>query len=285
MSHFYKMTGSGNDFIVLDASLEPVEAWPVERIQAVCNRRFGVGADGVLLLNWARRGQVSMKYFNSDGSPAPVCGNALLCTARLTALLRQDQFGLVDITTEIGTFRAEATRTEDWVRLTWPTPVTVQEIQLIEKERGERQMFLGNVGVPHLCVIVGDVNALNVGNRGRDLRSHPTMGTSGANINFVTDHGPLYEVRTYERGIEAETYACITGALACAVALVQAGLGELPRMLCVHSGREVRIEGKIAEDGLKEATVTSQASLIFTGSFGLDIGRGASLSEREMLPT
>jgi diaminopimelate epimerase len=266
MSFFYKMTGAGNDFIVLDGYQERSEDWPSTRIRAACDRRLGVGADGLLLIKWEQSGQVLMKYFNSDGSPAPICGNALLCTARLTALLRRDHDGQVNIKTEAGTFWAKATLSKEQVRLMWPAKVSVQEVTSIKREPGEKQMFLGDVGVPHLCVFVQDVQTVDVQKRGQALRFHPILKASGANVNFVEDGcGKVRSFRTYERGIEAETYACITGALVCAAALIQAGQCEVPISLRVRSGGMIMIEGRMIEEGLEDCRIFGEARLVFTG--------------------
>lgn len=277
---FYKLTASGNDFIVVDGSQARVDDWPGYRIRNVCDRRLGVGADGLVLLSWKLSGNVSMEYFNSDGSPAPICGNALLCVARLAEFVQRDHLGGLKINTKVGSFSAQATHNKDQILLVWPTTVVVWENVSIEKERGETHMFLGNVGVPHLSVFVGDIQEVDVQKRGQALRLHPNLGVTGANVNFVSvGRDGVHSIRTYERGIEGETYACSTGSLVCAAALVKAGRGEIPIVFRTRLGRLITIEGRRTEEGLDEVTIRSEAQLIYTGVFNEMVAQSMAATE------
>jgi len=133
---------------------------------------------------------------------------------------------------------------------------------------GERRAALGMVGVPHLIVLVDDVSCLDLADRGRMLRCDPALGPDGANVNFVSPGGSPSEwlMRTYERGVEAETLACGTGAVAASCALVQWGLAQLPVTIWTRSGRRLEIEAKRLNDGTyDEVWLSGEARLVFRG--------------------
>jgi diaminopimelate epimerase len=236
---FYKMTGSGNDFVMLDGRNARLEDWPVERIQAVCDRRFGVGADGFLILQPEGAGAVRMVFFNSDGSRAPMCGNAALCSTRLSFRLGLAPEGMT-LVTDSGAF---PTRSLDGVMAELNLPdFDAHKKMDIPLVAGEQGIWFANAGgPPHTVVVVDDIEKVDVAARGRELRFHPGFAPKGANINFVQDpakwsgKGPL-PMRTYERGVEGETLACGTGAVSCAVALATIGKIDLPARLLSRGG-------------------------------------------------
>lgn len=246
---FYKMSGSGNDFIVVDARREPPgQLADADVVQRVCARGTGVGADGIVFLEPSGVAAVQLVYLNADGSRADLCGNATLCTARLAVELAIGPATGFDIETDSGIVAARMSGDLPEIDL---QPVTgVQEAaQGIALERGEERMGFALVGVPHLVIQVADISTVDVVGRGRPLRRHSTL-SHGANVNFVslTDTG-LWRMRTYERGVEAETLACGSGAVATAILLRawgQATGGEVVELL-TSSGRTLRV--RLRQDG------------------------------------
>ena len=216
---FYKMTGSGNDFVVFDLTagaashLENEEA-----IRSLSARGTGVGADGVVFIEKAGEGDVRMRYYNSDGSEAALCGNASLCSTRLAVELGMAQGGGFLLHTAAGSLRARIRDNLPEVDL---DPVI--DIRSDAKDLGlkppERRLGYAKVGVPHVVVEVQDVEAADVPGRGSELRHHRSL-VDGANVNFVSKrHDGEFFYRTFERGVEAETLACGTGAVATAIML------------------------------------------------------------------
>jgi diaminopimelate epimerase len=221
--HFYKMTGSGNDFVVFDSTagaarhLENDEA-----IRSLSARGTGVGADGVVFLEKSGEGDVRMRYYNSDGSEAALCGNASLCSARLAVELGMAQAGGFLLHTAAGSLRARIRDNLPEVDLEPVTEVRSDARDLGLKP-GERRLGYARVGVPHVVVDVPDVLSADVTGRGPELRHHGSL-VDGANVNFVSKRGTgEFAFRTFERGVEAETLACGTGAVATAIILADWG--------------------------------------------------------------
>ena len=219
---FYKMTGSGNDFVMLDGRETSPAAWSAERIVRVCDRRNGVGADGLVILTPESSDTVRMSFFNSDGSEASMCGNAALCSTTLATRLGMAPVAGMRLATGAGTFPTRPTGRPFESSLNLPAfdlPVPAP----IPLESGELGIWLATVGVPHLTVLVQDVEKVELNTRGRELRFHSGSGKQGANVNFLTparaEAQTSWLMRTYERGVEGETLACGTGAVASAVAL------------------------------------------------------------------
>ena len=214
--HFYKMTGSGNDFVVFDATNGHLEN--TETIKALSARGTGVGADGVVFLETAGQGDIRMRYYNSDGSEASLCGNASLCSTRLAVELGLAQAGGFILHTAAGSLRARIRDSLPEVDLDPVTEVRPDASDLGIK-KGERRLGFALVGVPHVVVEVPDVESADVSVRGPELRHHRSL-TDGANVNFVAQrHDGSFAYRTFERGVEAETLACGTGAVATAIML------------------------------------------------------------------
>lgn len=219
---FYKMSGSGNDFIMVDARHDPPGSLtepPV--IKRLCARGTGVGADGIVFLESSAAAAIKLVYLNADGSRAEFCGNATLCTTRLATELG------VGSSAGDSSFTIETDSGIVSARLNGPIPeidlqpvVEVRpEVTEIALQSGERRVGFALVGVPHLVIHCADVATVDVVGRGRPLRSHPDLA-AGANVNFVSRGSEgRWRVRTYERGVEAETLACGSGAVATAILL------------------------------------------------------------------
>ncbi len=226
---FWKLTGSGNDFVFFDArnGYDPELEDPAI-IDGICDRRAGVGADGIVLFEAPVRPDekelYSIRYFNRDGTLAEFCGNAALCSVRLADLL-----GVIPKTDEVFSFHSSSGMISGGIRrpgapsddptVSMPQPRETQQSCDIALARGEQRIGFTRVGVPHIVVAVSDLEAVPLVSRGRELRMHPTL-RNGANVNFIQQLRPgRWAMRTYERGVEAETLACGSGAVAVATLL------------------------------------------------------------------
>jgi diaminopimelate epimerase len=263
---FYKMSGSGNDFVMIDAMSQPpgVLAQP-ERVQAICARGTGVGADGIVFLERSWAADFRMTYLNSDGSRAALCGNATLCSVRLATELGIMPPGECHVETDAGVLSARLLATGPQIDL-----AAVSEIKAnlpFRREASERWIGFAIAGVPHLVVRVEDVQAVDVVDRGRPLRHDPSLAT-GANVNFVSPDGAGgWRIRTYERGVEGETLACGTGAVATAVLLAEAKEAAGEVRLETRSGRvlSVRLERRLTG---WHPSLSGEARVVFQGSLG-----------------
>jgi diaminopimelate epimerase len=261
---FFKMSGSGNDFVFVDARSEPPgDLEKLDTIQAVCARGSGVGADGIVFLREDDAAEVRIRYLNSDGSLAALCGNATLCAARLAAELgivgRESDF---TIATDSGPVTARFREGLPEIDL---QPVTeLQECFDAEPAEGEQRIGFALVGVPHLVVACEDVSRIPVVDRGRRLRHHEKLA-HGANVNFVSRAGSgRWRIRTYERGVEAETLACGTGAVATSLMLAAWGQASSRAELESKSGRVLQVRHR-AEDGKLFPSLSGEARIVFRG--------------------
>lgn len=224
MTRFYKLSGGGNDFLALTEP--PAEPHPRE-IRAWCRRGVSIGADGLFIVTRHSEG-VRMVHFNSDGAKATLCLNGTRCAARLAFELGWAE-GSTRVVTDAGTFEArDAGSTEVELRIPAPDP-PIDELEIRVGESDHRAWLL-DVGVPHLVLISeGPIGQAPVATLGPVLRHHPAVGTAGANVDFVVfPEAHRMQIRSFERGVEAETLACGTGVLASAVVGLHQGLVQLP---------------------------------------------------------
>ena len=230
---FTKMSGTGNDFIVIDNrdGRLPEVAF-AEFARRHCRRRTGVGADGVLCLEEDSELAFRMRFINPDGGEVEMCGNGARC---ITAFAR----AVGAVNGDPVTFRTPAGPITAWqegerVKLKMPPPSAIEKVRKLALPGGKRDLFSLNTGVPHAVMLTGDVHGTDVPTLGEAVRRHERFGPEGTNADFVEDLKPGHIlVRTYERGVEAETYACGTGAVA--AALVAASELGMKSPVTVHT--------------------------------------------------
>ena len=278
---FYKMTGSGNDFVVVDGRQEQAEAWPAARIRAVCDRRHGAGADGFVILSPEAGGAVRMHFYNCDGGRAAMCGNAALCSTALSAHLGLGDPGGMSLVTDAGTYRTRANgRSGPWTAeinlLPFRAPASVPGIAT---EPDEAAIGLATVGVPHLVILVADVGQVDLERRGRELRFHPALGDAGANANFISPpKAPdgLWRIRTYERGVEGETQACGTGTVAAAAFVAGKGLGKFPIRFQSRGGPVLAVSARVSPAEVADVWLSGEGRLVYRGEWmeSSDAGHG-----------
>jgi len=268
--HFYKMTGSGNDFVFLDGRSSGAADWSAAEIAAICDRRTGVGGDGLVVATPEGPDGVRMVYFNADGSRAGMCGNAALCTTRLAARLGVTQASGMLLHSDTGILRTRCVGPGWQAELLLPDFALPEPVDL-PLQSGERWIALGTVGVPHLIILVDDLAATDVLARGRDLRYHSRFAPGGLNVNFVGPDARSGEarwgLRTYERGVENETLACGTGTVAAAFALAGRGLDTLPVRIASWGGNIYSVAGQIMGASVREPWLCGEGRLVFEGTW------------------
>jgi diaminopimelate epimerase len=260
------MSGSGNDFVVVDATAEPANGLTSPAtVQALCARATGIGADGLVVLEPSRSATYRITYLNSDGSHADLCGNASLCSARLASELGIVAAGEFTIETDAGILDARIVDSAPEVDL---QPVTdVRSALPFRLESGERWIGFAQAGVPHLVVRVDDVATVDVVGRGRPLRRDASL-PEGANVNFVSpDSSGGWRIRTFERGVEGETLACGTGAVATAILLSESGEAGQRVALTTRSGRVLRVRLERTSAGWIPS-LSGEARIVFEGRLG-----------------
>ncbi|HQP91309.1 MAG TPA: diaminopimelate epimerase [Candidatus Omnitrophota bacterium] len=266
---FTKMQGSGNDFVVIEDPKMTISGSLVEKI---CDRKFGIGADGILFIGKSKKADSSMRIFNADGSEAEMCGNGARC-ASMYLYLRKKMKKL-SLETKAGIISAEIRSGRVKIKLTDPEDIKL-DIQ-VKSAGKEYEVDFINTGVPHAVIEVGDLNSLPVKELGKMIRHHEVFHPGGTNVDFikVIDKAHVF-VRTYERGVEDETLACGTGSVASAIIAVLNSCGEMPE----HPGSEhkvfVRTWGgehlivyfKILKKKIVDVWLEGEAKVVFKGEY------------------
>jgi len=265
---FYKMSGSGNDFVVLDGRHTSPDVWSAERVRAICDRRLGVGADGLVVITPDGRGVVRMDFWNCDGSRAEMCGNAALCATRLATFLDLGEGAPFRLATGAGVFPVEVRPGPgELAALALPDFRLPQPVPGLTMSPGHEVLGLAAVGVPHLVLTATDLESGGLMDLGRQLRSDPRLGPAGANVNFISrsEGSRTWRLRTYERGVEGETLACGTGAVAAAVCLIGTGRAKSPVEIVTRSGRSLHITATLSDGYAREVWLAGEGRLVFTG--------------------
>ncbi|MBF0550608.1 MAG: diaminopimelate epimerase [Deltaproteobacteria bacterium] len=263
---FYKMSGSGNDFILIDNrsgiignDIAPALA------QAVCRRGVSVGADGLILVENSTRADFKWDFLNSDGSRAEMCGNGGRCAARF-AILKGLAGSKLTFETLAGLIQAEVNG--GLVTLTLPPPGAARLDFPVSTAEGMLTVSFINTGVPHAIILVSDINAAKVKETGREIRFHQDFAPAGTNVNFVSVLDPHHiRVRTYERGVEDETLACGTGSTASALITGLKGLVKSPVAVTTTGGEILTVHFTIDGSTVTDLKLTGSARVDYEGKF------------------
>ncbi|NOZ82979.1 MAG: diaminopimelate epimerase [Euryarchaeota archaeon] len=272
----FKYHGTGNDFVLVEnLSLSIEEESKPELARRLCNRRLGVGADGMLLVEPSERADIKFRYFNSDGSEAGMCGNGMRCFAKHVYDFSIVGSRCMRVETpagevEVCVVRSRGARADVRVNMGVPrfepseVPVEAEHRVLgmkLETAAGEVEVSAVNTGVPHAVVFVEDVEAVDVETLGRAVRWHPVF-PEGANVNFVQVVDGMLKVRTYERGVEAETPACGTGITACCAVALELGVISGEEVKVLARGGELLVSTEEGEEG-RSFCLTGPAVRVF----------------------
>jgi len=261
---FWKMHGAKNDFVLIDDRRGGFPAADRAFIARISARHSGIGAEGVILIQKSKTAGFRMRFFNPDGGEADMCGNGARCAARLAF-----ELGAVEkkMTIETAAGQIEAQVMQKGIRL-WMTPPSGWELNG-SLELAGRSLTYGfvNTGVPHVVMRTGELRDVDVQDIGSTVRRHRQFAPAGTNVNFmeISPDGELY-VRTYERGVEAETLACGTGVTACGLIAAKHGWVTLPVNIHTASGDVLVVDGELTEDSACGVTLTGPTEHVFMGT-------------------
>jgi diaminopimelate epimerase len=264
MVEFYKMSGSGNDFIIIDNRDLSLNVGDLSTfVRRVCEHKISVGADGLLLIEPSKFADFKWQFFNSDGSIAEMCGNAARCVARF-AYIKGIAGRKISFETLAGIIAAEVHHDVVKVKLTDPSRVILGKKIVFEGR--EFVLDIVDTGVPHAVNFVDNIESCSVFDWGRKIRRHDCFQPKGTNANFaaVLDRHKI-KVRTYERGVEDETLACGTGAVAAVLAAAERGLVDSPVDTIVQSGETLRIYFTRKDDRFCEIYLEGKVKIVYQG--------------------
>jgi diaminopimelate epimerase len=239
---FTKMTGSGNDFVFFDGREVPIDTVTrPEVIRAICHRHNGIGADGLVVLE-PRTGDADVRihFYNADGTSADLCGNATLCSTALSAAVGMAPSTGMCLSTGSGLIHSKV---QGLPSIELQPVLEVRPHMPVALVSGERQVGFAIAGVPHLVILCDNAESVDVAGRGPALRWHESTGPAGANVNWVSSlPDGRWRYRTFERGVEGETLACGTGAVATAILLTRWGHAASPTIaIQTSSGRDLLV--------------------------------------------
>ncbi|MFA5039775.1 MAG: diaminopimelate epimerase [Candidatus Omnitrophota bacterium] len=272
---FTKMEGSGNDFVLIKARSS--QAPGPEFVRVLCDRKFGVGADGVLFLSSSKKADIRMRIFNADGTEAQMCGNGARCAALWTAKMSAGSTAKgLTLETQAGLIRAELKG--DVVRLKMTDPKDIR-LDLHVKACGrDYEADYVDTGVPHAVIEVSSIEEAPVRLLGRAIRHHKIFSPAGTNVDFIQRLGDRSVlIRTYERGVEDETLACGTGSVAAAIISVlnHEGCGTKVRMkhrvpVKTRSGETLRVEFMLSKKKVFDVWLEGTARVVFEGKYPIN---------------
>ena len=266
---FYKMSGSGNDFIIIDNRNQIVaESGLLQFILRVCRRKLSAGADGVILIENSDKVDFRWRFFNSDGSLAEMCGNGARCAARF-AHVNGIAGSQLAFETEAGIISAQINN--DRVKVNLPSPTDLKLDYDVALKRGGVNVCSVNTGVPHVIIMKDQIDSVDVVNLGREIRYHADFTPAGTNVNFFCrNSNNEIAIRTYERGVENETLACGTGSIASA--LIAACKLEMtsPIRVLTRSGEYLTIFFSQADNRFDDIYMEGDARIIYHGKLCSD---------------
>jgi diaminopimelate epimerase len=252
---FYKYQGTGNDFVMIDNRQQVFDKTNTKQIAFLCDRRFGVGADGLILLESHDSCDFKMVYFNADGNESSMCGNGGRCIVAFAKFL--------GVIVDEATFEAidglhKATIIDDLVRL------QMQNVNTIENHKSH--VFL-DTGSPHHVQMEANLSDFDVTTFGRKIRQGSPYNKAGSNVNFVSKiSDEKFAVRTYERGVEDETLSCGTGVTAVALAMNYIGETEKNHLALQTEGGELQVSFDTSENGYENIWLIGPATQVFKGT-------------------
>lgn len=251
---FYKYQGTGNDFIIADNRLQIFDKNDTQRIKELCDRRFGIGADGFILLEDDQNSDFKMVYYNADGNESSMCGNGGRCItafAKFLGIIKNEaEFIAID-----GLHKAKIEN--NLVHLQMQNVANIQS--------HANHMFL-DTGSPHHVELVSGLNDFDIKSKGGKIRYGEPYNLVGSNVNFVeqlSDHS--FAVRTYERGVEDETLSCGTGVTAVALAMHKSELTKAKEVELKTQGGQLKVTFDIAENGYENIWLIGPAEQVFKG--------------------
>ena len=262
---FSKLSGAGNDFVIIDNRAGIIPEDSSDFINKVCARRVSVGADGMLLVENSDVADFRMRYFNSDGGEVETCGNGARCIARFAHDENIIPSNKMTFETRAGIYSAEVM--EDSVKLRVGDAVDMRLNFPLMLSDGQHTVSFVNSGVPHVVFFTDDLEDMDVVRPGSETRYHEDFKPAGTNANFVKMRSSdALDIRTYERGVEDETLACGTGCIASAISAAALGKAKSPVAAYTRGGYILKIYFTLNAQGANDVFLEGDARIIYKGA-------------------
>lgn len=258
--HFYKYQGTGNDFIIIDNRQNQFPKNNTKLVKNLCDRRFGIGGDGLILLENDKTTDFAMIYYNSDGNTSTMCGNGGRCIVAFAKKL--------NIITDKTVF--SAIDGHHYATIEQNNTVALQMIDVSNIVEGNNYLFL-NTGSPHHIVWVSNIETVDVKKEGAKIRYSDLYGKEGANVNFIAQkNDTTFSIRTYERGVEDETFSCGTGVTAAAIALHHSNKIEKNTVTIETLGGVLQVNFSKENGNYQDVFLIGPATFVFEGDINIE---------------
>jgi diaminopimelate epimerase len=262
---FYKMSGSGNDFILIDNRDGIVDDQHLKQlVVGACRRKMSAGADGLLLVEKSEKADFKWRFYNADGSRAEMCGNGARCASRF-AFLTGITGSELSFETDVGVVTAEVIDERVKIGMTDPTDLNADQSLLVGGSQHPYDFI--NTGVPHVVMSTDMIEEMDVVELGRSIRHHEAFKPAGTNVNFIQPVGDnTIAVRTYERGVEDETLACGTGCVASSLMMCMRHQWVSPVNIKTRSGVMLRVFFTLKDGVFTQIYLEGDARVIYHGT-------------------
>ena len=262
--NFTKMVATGNDFVLVAEKLSGNLSTLAKNI---CDRKLGIGADGLLLLEKSKNADIRMRILNADGSEAQMCGNGAMCVAFYSGTQLPNPNFQLKIETKAGIIDPRVESSSVAIRLTEPHSIKLD----LPIKIGRRKVHVNsiNTGVPHIVIFVNGLDGIAVRELGRDMRYHKAFAPRGTNVNFVeVVNKDTIRLRTYERGVEDETLACGTGSVASALVFALKNKNRIEKVNVATKSKEIlKVYFKRVGDNFKNVWLEGGAKIVYRGVY------------------
>ncbi|WP_395054378.1 diaminopimelate epimerase [Flavobacterium sp.] len=256
---FYKYQGTGNDFVIIDNRQEFFPKENIQLIEKLCDRRFGIGADGLILLENHQEYDFKMVYYNSDGNQSSMCGNGGRCIVAFAKFLKVIENSAIFIAID-GLHNATILENE----------IVSLQMQNVSQIKITSDYTFLNTGSPHHVTLVNDLQNYDVKNNGAKIRNSSLYGNEGSNVNFVHQLSQNhFALRTYERGVEDETLSCGTGATATAIAMHATGKTDSSSINLDVQGGKLKVTFDKTNNSYENVFLIGPATFVFEGEIEL----------------
>ncbi len=266
---FTKMSGAGNDFILIDADDDPEFSLTKKAVPKLCDRHNGIGADGVILISSSEQYDFVMNYYNADGSTGSLCGNGARCAIKFALNTKRIKDKSARFLSNNSEYSGEILE-DGMIRFNLNPPYDLRKNIQLKAAGKEMKAHFINTGSPQVVIRVADIDKIPVETIGKEIRYLAEFAPGGTNVNFVKIENEEIHIRTYERGVESETLACGTGSVAAAIICHQTDGIKMPVTILTRSKDKLFVNFNFRNDEFSNVSLTGPVSEVYKGQFQIN---------------